>query len=144
MTAAIAATRAGLGYAAACALLVQETGGGRNVYGHDPTIFIGAGEVTEANYAEYKALRDSTGKFQGVGPTQLTWKGYQDQADALGGCWKPLINMLVGFGIIVGYRDQGLSWRDCWKRYNGSDAYADQMVTRQAQWKALLNDQPPA
>jgi hypothetical protein len=144
MTAAIAATRAGLGYAAACALLMQETGGGRNVYGHDPTIFIGAGEVTEANYAEYKALRDSTGKSQGVGPTQLTWKGYQDQADALGGCWKPLINMLVGFGIIVGYQKAGLSWHETWKRYNGSDAYADQMVTRQAQWKALLNSKETA
>jgi hypothetical protein len=144
MTAAIAATRAGLGYAAACALLVQETGGGRNVYGHDPTIFMGAGEVTEANYAEYKALRDETHLSQGVGPTQLTWKGYQDQADDLGGCWKPLVNMIVGFGIIAGYRKAGLSWHDCWLRYNGAESYAVQMVSRQAQWKALLGDQPPS
>ncbi len=142
-TVAIAATKAGLGFAAACALLVQESGGGKNEWGHDPTIFIGGGTfgqpVTEESYAAYKAERDKTGKMQGVGPTQLTWKGYQDQADALGGCWQPLVNMVVGFGIIAGYRAAGLSWWDCWKRYNGSDAYADQMVKRQAEWQAWLN-----
>jgi len=127
---------------------VQESGGGKNEWGHDPTIFICGGTfgqpVTEESYTAYVVERDATGKMQGVGPCQLTWKGYQDQADALGGCWKPIINMIVGFGIIAGYRKAGLSWRDCWKRYNGSDAYADQMVKRQAEWKALLSDQPPA
>lgn len=142
-TAAIAATKAWLNYAAACALLVQESGGGKNEWGHDPTIFIGTGEfgqpVTEESYTAYKVERDSTGKCQGVGPTQLTAKVWQDKADALGGCWKPLVNMIVGFGIVAGYRKAGLSWHDCWKRYNGAEEYAVQMLARQAEWKAILN-----
>ena len=40
----IAARSVGLPLALACALLEQETGGGANVFGHDPTIFVGAGE----------------------------------------------------------------------------------------------------
>ena len=45
------AERAGLPLALACALLEKESSGGRNVFGHDPTIFAGAGKVTRANYA---------------------------------------------------------------------------------------------
>jgi hypothetical protein len=140
---ALAAIQVGLPYAAACALLVRESGGGKNEWGHDPTIFIGGGDygqpVTEESYTAYKAERDQTGKMQGVGPCQLTWKGYQDAADALGGCWIPFNNMVIGFGILRGYRDAGLSWHEAWKRYNGSDAYADAMDVLYAEWKQLLN-----
>jgi hypothetical protein len=54
-----------------CAFLMQESSGGRNIYGHDPTIFQDHGEVTETNYADYVVLRDQTGLAQGVGPMQL-------------------------------------------------------------------------
>jgi len=78
-----------------CAVLMLETSGGRNVYGHDPTIFIGAGEVTEANYRAYKAVREQTGECQGVGPAQLTSASLQDEADQVGGCWQPEHNIAV-------------------------------------------------
>ena len=63
---------AGLELATAAALLMQETGGGKNIYGHDPTIFAGAGEVTRDNYAEYRRQRDAMRprRMQGVGPMQ--------------------------------------------------------------------------
>lgn len=145
-------TSAGLSsYAAACALLMKETGdrgdpergGGRNIWGHDPgKPFEGAGEVTEANYAEYVAQRDATDppSCQGCGPVQLTAKVWQDEADALGGCWDPLSNMIVGFRIIARYRASGLTWHGCWLRYSGGkEDYADDMDARFIHWQGLLN-----
>ena len=43
-----AARLAGIGYALLLAVLDQESGGGTNEFGHDPTIFAGAGTVTRA------------------------------------------------------------------------------------------------
>lgn len=51
---------------------------------------------TEANYREYVRNRTQCG-MQGVGPTQLTYYTFQDRADQLGGCWRPEINIRVGF-----------------------------------------------
>ena len=105
-----ASKKTGLELALAASLLQQETGGGRNEWGHDPTIFVGGydaahgkryGElVTKAAYTEYKRQRGPTGHggMQGVGPCQLTYYAFQDEADRLGGCHLPLQNMLVGFG----------------------------------------------
>ena len=120
------AERAGLPLALACALLEKESSGGRNVFGHDPTIFAGAGKVTRANYADYKRRRIASGNrlMQGVGPCQLTWWELQDAADAEGGCWHPEINMRVGFRhlatLVARYgRSDGA------RRYNGSGAAAE-------------------
>lgn len=139
----MAAKSAGLPLALACALLEQESSGGHNVFGHDPTIFIGAGEVTEAKYKAYKAKRGPQGQggMQGVGPCQLTWYSIQDYADKLGGCWKPLVNMKVGFKILAdNIRQSGL--RAGVRAYNGSGAaaerYADQVLARYENWKKRL------
>jgi hypothetical protein len=137
-------TSAGLNsYAAACALLMQESSGGHNEYGHDAGMpFEGAGKVTETNYAEYVAERDATDppRCQGVGPTQLTWIGYQDQADALRGCWHPLSNMTVGFTAIARFKAAGLTWHSTWLRYSGGkEDYADAMDALFVKWQGLLN-----
>ena len=68
------------------------------MFGHDPGIFHGAGEVTKRKYLHYKQLRGSHGQggMQGVGPAQLTYYTIQDRADKLGGCWRPGINIAVG------------------------------------------------
>src|SRR5687767_15700043 len=97
------AKRAGLRLPLACALLEKESGKGRNVFGHDPTIFVGAGEVTRAKYREYKKRRVASGnrQMQGVGPCQLTWWEFQDAADREGGCWRPEVNMRVAFRHLV-------------------------------------------
>jgi hypothetical protein len=98
-----------LGLPLGCAMLMQESSGGHNEFGHDPTIFIGAGKVTKARYLAYRALRDHTGECQGVGSCQLTSRGYQDQADKLGGCWVPRHNIAVGFHALAGLiREHGL------------------------------------
>lgn len=104
----------GIRPALALALLSQESSGGHNIWGHDATIFAGGYDaankrfygkqeaqsrtVTRAGYDAYTAERARTrADPQGVGPTQLTDLGLQKMADFLGGAWKPLPNMIVGF-----------------------------------------------
>jgi hypothetical protein len=91
-----------LGLPLACALLMQESAGGHNEFGHDPTIAVGWGTVTKAKYLAYRKLRDEGHGCQGVGPCQLTAAGYQDEADRLGGCWIPRLNCAVGFHALHG------------------------------------------
>ena len=136
------AERAGLPLALACALLEKESSGGRNVYGHDPTIFAGAGKVTRANYAEYKRRRTASGNrlMQGVGPCQLTWWELQDAADAQGGCWHPEINMRVGFGHLAALVER-YGRADGARRYNGSgaaaEAYSRDLLAKARRWEEI-------
>lgn len=133
----------GLPLAYACALLDQESGGGANVFGHDPTICIGWGSVTWLKYAAYKTRRRASGNrlMQGVGPVQLTWWSTQDAADREGGCWRPRFNMRVGFRTLAGnIHRYGLYYGI--KAYNGSgpaaDAYARTMTNRIHVWQQRL------
>ena len=137
------ATRAGLPLELACALLEKESGGGANVYGHDPSIFSGAGQVTRENYARYKKQRIASGnrKMQGVGPCQLTWWEFQDQADAQGGCWRPRYNMRVGFLHLANLiKRYGQS--DGARRYNGSgsaaEAYSRDLLVKARRWDSII------
>lgn len=135
------ARRTGCNLAALCAVLEQETGGGRNVFGHDPTIFAGAGTVTKAKYQAYKQRRGPHGHggMQGVGPMQLTYYSYQDQADALGGCWKPRFNVRIGAKILVAHKKKYGSWHKAFKAYNGSEAYANEVDKRFKKWSRVVN-----
>lgn len=133
------AKRAGIPLSLACALLEQESSGGHNVFGHDPVKVpqIKGGEVTRSRYRRYKALRPTHG-MQGVGPMQLTWWTYQDAADKLGGCWKPAINMRVGFKLIKDLINQKDNMWTALKAYNGTgeaaSRYASQVVSKQTAW----------
>jgi uncharacterized protein YcbK (DUF882 family) len=149
------ARNAGLDLAYACALLEKESGGGANVFGHDRDangryIFPardGAVAVTEELYREYKRRRGPTGKggMQGVGPTQLTWWEFQDAADREGGCWKPAVNMRVGFRHLAALMRQHGEAEGA-KRYNGSgaaaEAYSADLRAKARAWKARLAGVP--
>lgn len=137
-----AATATGIPYWAVCAFLEQESAGGHNVFGHDPGWFSGAGEVTAEKYAAYKAGR-AQHNAQGVGPMQLTWPPYQDQADSLGGCWQPRFNVLTGCQILAGFIADGDTWHEAAHRWNGSETYAVQMDAKFTRWQALLKDATP-
>jgi hypothetical protein len=144
------ARRAGLRLELACALLEKESSGGRNIYGHDESIFKGAGKVTRENYARYKRQRVASRNrsMQGVGPCQLTWWELQDSADAQGGCWRPEINMRTGFSHLAALTKQ-YGESDGARRYNGSgadaEAYSRDLVARARKWEAIIDrgDDPP-
>lgn len=143
-----AARAAGLELACAATLLEKESYGGRNVWGSDPVqtggTYVKGSEVTRAAYLAYKARRRELGA-QGVGPCQLTWPGFQDQADARGGCWDPAVNMAVGFETLAQLiRSHGL--RDGFRRYNGSgpaaERYATDALGKLAAWRDRLGTVP--
>lgn len=136
------ARKAGLPLSLAIALLEQESGGGYNVFGHDPVRNpVKGGKVTKKRYLLYKKYRQQGLGMQGVGPMQLTWYTFQDEADRLGGCWKVSYNMRVGFkhaaSLIKQYGE-----REGLKRYNGAgpaaDRYAISVLQRKAKWHKLL------
>ena len=151
------AARAGLRLELAAALLEKESGGGHNVFGHDRDksgkyIFPardGTVKVTKELYLEYKRRRVASGDkaMQGVGPCQLTWFSFQDDADKLGGCWKAQLNIRVGFGRLAGLvRAHGDSVGA--RMYNGSgpdaEKYSADLLKRAAAWKARLAGAAPA
>jgi hypothetical protein len=149
------ADAAGLPLAAACALLDQESGGGHNVWGHDrvtvaPGTYVMGAEVTEQAYRAYRAaLAPGRAGQQGVGPCQLTARDFQDAADKLGGCWLPIPNMRVGFGLLANY---ARLWplADAFRAYNGgagnrvhgsnvnADRYSDDAMARFERWQTRL------
>lgn len=120
--------------------LVEQESGFSNVFGHDPTIYVGAGAVTKRKYAAYKLARGTT-CMQGVGPCQLTWYDFQDRADALGGCWVPRHNIAVGLDILAANIRQSGKCRGV-ARYNGTgvaaDRYAREVLAKQAVWHKRL------
>lgn len=135
---------AGLPLAAAATLLQKESGGGKNIYGHDRVktggFYTKGGDVTPENYALYKEHRKANGA-QGVGPCQLTYPPFQDRADAAGGCWDWRVNALVGFEILADLVVlHGV--RGGFRRYNGAgpaaERYADDALKKFAVWRTRL------
>lgn len=119
----------------ACAVvLLQKESGGRNVWGHDPVdtggVYVKGSEVTREAYLEYKRRNLPA---QGVGPCQLTYKPFQQQADDIGGCWDWRCNVTIGFRILAGYIKR-YGEREAFRRYNGSgpaaERYADDAMAR--------------
>lgn len=142
------AAAAGLELAAAAVLLDKESGGGRNVWGHDAVDTAGfyrkGAEVTCAAYEAWRPHRGRLGS-QGVGPCQLTWPPFQDDADRRGGCWDWRVNCAVGFEILAGLIGRH-GVRGGFRRYNGSgpaaDRYAEDAVARLGQWRRRLGPVP--
>lgn len=134
----------GLELAAAATLLQKESGGGRNIYGHDNVdtggFYTKGGPVTEENFTLYRANRKRLGN-QGVGPTQLTSPGFQDEADTLGGCWDWRCNTQTGFRILSSHITN-FGVQDGFRRYNGSgpaaQRYAKDAVDKLQMWRGLL------
>lgn len=146
------AAAARLDLAAACVLLAKESGGGRNVWGHDPVPTGGTydkgDEVTRANYTAYRAaVAAGTAKAQGVGPCQLTYLPFADRADAAGGCWDWRANVATGFAILAELIGR-YGERDGFRRYNGAgpaaERYADDAVAKLARWRSILSAYSPA
>jgi hypothetical protein len=130
-----------------CLAMLENESGGRNVFGADPGgSALPRGwfdtEVTHAKYLVYKFRRDRLGLTpNGVGPCQLTSVGLQKEAEQLGGCWKPLHNMQVGFHFLHGLiLEHGVFGG--FESYNGSGAaavsYAERAMSRAAVWEGRL------
>lgn len=105
LEAASAATGLPLHIAAA---FVAKESRGANVYGNDTGgVFATPGApdmpVTRTNYAEfYRRVVDLGQRSNGVGPMQITYRGYHPRAKAQGiALWEPFENMVFGFRILM-------------------------------------------
>lgn len=143
-TTAHEAAKAGIPVSLGFALVEQETGTCRNVYGHDPVRNRApkGGHVTKKNYlGVYLPDRKRGLGMQGVGPLQLTWFATQDVADKLGGCWKPKVNLRVGFSTLAALIRQ-FGYAKGVERYNGSGpaavAYSANVRRNAAKWHTRL------
>lgn len=140
------ATATGLELAVAAAMLMRESGGGVNEWGHDQVatdgIYVMGAPVTREVYLQYReALGLKQIKAQGCGPTQLTSPDLQAAADRAGGCWLWEANIRVGFSHLAGLiRSNGLA--DGLRAYNGSGPWAiqyrDEMLQAITLWRARL------
>lgn len=114
----------------ACALLSKETGNGANIFGCDHGSCGDQPPYCRQNVTETRAKRLYASSYSnGVGPTQLTFKGYVRRARDAGGEWRPYVNMLTGFRIFRElWQDEDKSIWGAAKRYNGAAEYANDFV----------------
>jgi hypothetical protein len=123
--------------------LIEHESGFQKVFGHDPAPYAGAGLVTETKYLAYRTVRRASGNrlMQGVGEAQLTWWQTQDQADALGGCWRADANVHVAF-LTLAARIHEHGEAAGIARYNGAgpaaEAYSRQVRAAASVWHERL------
>lgn len=130
---------------ARCLALLENESAGRNEFGSegpgDDGAYRWGGEVTEAGYRILRQLEADGYGDNGVGPVQLTWPGYQDEADRIGGCWRPRYSMAVGFVTLHRLIQREGSVQGGYGAYNGSGyygAYAQEAVARAGLWEERL------
>lgn len=121
-----AVVKTGINPAHAAVLLRKETGGGRNVFGHDAGGPFPGEPVT---WAKVQVIR-RTGSLNGIGPCQLTSPAWINNPPS---SWdkvhRPYINMLAGFGGFKAMVD-GAGLFEAAHRYNGAVSYAEDFVDR--------------
>lgn len=128
---------------------------GRNIYGHDRggvfTTTDGSNiTVTEENYKEfYHRVVDLKETSNGVGPMQITYRGYFPQAATQGlKLWVPYDNFVFGFRIIKSKFTSGEytleeiqkagTLYNAGNLNNGITAYGYDVATRAMKFKELL------
>ena len=145
-----AADRTGVPLAIAAAMVEKESGG-RNVYGHDTGgVFSVPGrdiEITQENYKEFLRRVLVGEKSNGVGPAQITYRGYFERYPEYP-FWEPLANIKFGLTILADYLRgdySDASVAAAGARYNGGTnpgpralAYGTDLLTKTKAWRARL------
>lgn len=128
-------------------ILLQESGGGRNVFGHDPYLrptrflnWLKGRKVTASRYRAYRRYRKRGHGMQGVGPLQLTWYEIQNEADRKGGAWRPFINMDVGFAFLAEKVRAADNMFEGVARYNGTGSAANDYARRVMARRQTIHD----
>lgn len=133
-----AAIEVGFPFYAACALFEKESMG-RNCYGHDKGGALSGFElpVTKDNYAVFRWLVFEKGQVSnGVGPAQITFKGYFLDMEKKG--LKPYDvhdNMVYGLTILLAHYAKEKTWQGAGTRYNGAESYGIDLAKRVNQWR---------
>lgn len=118
--------------------LQEQESAGRNIFGADTNAPFPHLPVTRARVLKLVDLVHAGSISNGVGPMQLTFIGFIEEANRDGGAWNPAVNIATGLGIIAGHvKDHGM--RDGLATYNGGkptsekgQRYAKEVLARQA------------
>jgi hypothetical protein len=130
---------------------------GQNIYGkdRDGTFATPSGKpsklVTEENYAEfYDLVVNQKKKSNGVGPLQITYRGFHPQAKASGlNLWDPVDNGVFGFELMMKYKAQYKTWELARAAYKNGPAAANRgeiaaseraYARRVGEWEGRLKD----
>lgn len=135
------------------AAVVEQESNFSNVFGHDrkangspsgiPARWMGT-KVTKFKYRWYKAGRRIRGN-QGVGPMQLTFPGYQDEADRDGGAYDVAVNIATGASVLKKLFNVHGSWAAVYAVYNAGSVnqqgreYAAEVTAKQRRWHRNLS-----
>ncbi|WP_424462862.1 hypothetical protein [Pseudoclavibacter helvolus] len=142
-----AAVAVGLEVAIAAAIIQKESNG-RNVYGHDrggvfSTAALGKPHdnlVTEDNFRDFRRRINQSGSISnGVGPAQITWKGYFPDAEAKGyKLWQAEDNIRYGLNLFAGHLRGSGDIVEAGRAYNGARQYGVDLANMVAAWRRRL------
>lgn len=125
--------------------LQEQESGGRNIFGADVGGLFAHEPVTKARVLQLVDHVNAGGISNGVGPMQLTFIGFIEEANRDGGAWKPAVNIATGLGIIAGHvKQRGV--RDGLATYNAGNphlsagqTYATHVLQLQDHFHALID-----
>lgn len=129
----------------ACTILDKETDG-RNIFGHDRGGALSDPngrniEVTRGRYRKFRRMIRAGHTSNGVGPMQITWKGFFPDMEGQGlKPWVPADNILYGVSVIAHTWSATKSVFKTAKAYNGGDAYAQDAKRLAKTWLLRVGD----
>lgn len=85
------------------AALQEQESRGRNIFGADHGAPFRHQPVTKPRVLQLVRHVRAGGVSNGVGPMQLTFLPFIEEANRDGGAWKPAVNIATGLGIIAGH-----------------------------------------
>lgn len=124
--------------------LQEQESGGRNIFGADDNAPFAHQPVTKERVLRLVSHVRAGGTSNGVGPMQLTFLAFIEEANRDGGAWRPAVNIATGLGIIADHvRKHGV--RDGLATYNAGNprsadgrAYASEVIDRQERFHNLI------
>jgi hypothetical protein len=124
--------------------LQEQESGGQNIFGADVNAPFTHLPVTRARVLQLVDHVRGGGTSNGVGPLQLTFIGFLDEANADGGAWVPAVNIATGLGIVAGHV-QRHGVRGGLASYNAGKPtaekglkYADHVILLQDRFHAMI------
>ncbi len=124
--------------------LQEQESNGRNIFGADLGAPFAHQPVTKERVMKLVEHVRAGGVSNGVGPLQLTFLPFIEEANRDGGAWKPSVNIATGLGIIADHvKRHGV--RGGLATYNGGHPrspdgleYAKEVMKRQRRIHALI------
>lgn len=131
--------------------MIEKESKGRNVYGHDAGGALSGfpKPVNRGNFEVFEWLIFTKKQTSnGVGPTQITYKGYFTQMkDQDLNPWEPAHNIFFGVRLLYSYYQAGRktmgrheSIRHAGTKYNGAEAYGDSLLQAALRWKNIVGN----